>query len=47
MWLWSKAARAVGRAAYVDEDLLGWGFQNSINRLRPIGDFDAASSRST
>jgi len=29
-----------GRAAYVDEDLLGWGFQNSINRLRPIGDFD-------
>lgn len=29
-----------GRAAYVDEDLPGWGFQNSINRLRPIGDFD-------
>lgn len=29
-----------GRAAYVDEDLLGWGFQNSINRLRPIGAFD-------
>jgi type I restriction enzyme S subunit len=29
-----------GRAAYVDDDLLGWGFQNSINRLRPIGDFD-------
>lgn len=29
-----------GRAAYVDENLLGWGFQNSINRLRPIGDFD-------
>jgi type I restriction enzyme S subunit len=29
-----------GRAAYVDEDLLGWGFQNSINRLRPIDDFD-------
>jgi len=29
-----------GRAAYVDEDLLGWGFQNSINRLRPIGNFD-------
>ncbi len=29
-----------GRAAYVDEDLLGWGFQNSINRLRPISDFD-------
>jgi type I restriction enzyme S subunit len=29
-----------GRAAYVEEDLLGWGFQNSINRLRPIGDFD-------
>jgi type I restriction enzyme, S subunit len=29
-----------GRAAYVSEDLLGWGFQNSINRLRPIDDFD-------
>ncbi|KZF07835.1 hypothetical protein A2J03_22575 [Rhodococcus sp. EPR-157] len=29
-----------GRAAYVDEDLPGWGFQNSINRLRPIGNFD-------
>ncbi|MFF0820594.1 restriction endonuclease subunit S [Micromonospora haikouensis] len=29
-----------GRAAYVDEDLPGWGFQNSINRLRPLGDFD-------
>ena len=29
-----------GRAAYVDEDLPGWGFQNSINRLRPTGDFD-------
>lgn len=29
-----------GRAAYVDEDLPGWGFQNSINRLRPIGDSD-------
>jgi type I restriction enzyme, S subunit len=29
-----------GRAAYVSEDLLGWGFQNSINRLRPISDFD-------
>jgi hypothetical protein len=29
-----------GRAAYVEEDLIGWGFQNSINRLRPIGDFD-------
>lgn len=29
-----------GRAAYVDEDLPGWGFQNSISRLRPIGDFD-------
>jgi type I restriction enzyme S subunit len=29
-----------GRAAYVDEDLPGWGFQNSINRLRPIADFD-------
>jgi type I restriction enzyme S subunit len=29
-----------GRAAYVHKDLAGWGFQNSINRLRPIGDFD-------
>ncbi|WP_051821409.1 restriction endonuclease subunit S [Streptomyces sp. NRRL F-5065] len=29
-----------GRAAYVDQDLPGWGFQNSINRLRAIGDFD-------
>ncbi|OXM72987.1 MULTISPECIES: restriction endonuclease subunit S [Amycolatopsis] len=29
-----------GRAAYVDEELSGWGFQNSINRLRPIGGFD-------
>ncbi|MFH9562369.1 restriction endonuclease subunit S [Streptomyces globisporus] len=24
-----------GRAAYVGEDLEGWGFQNSINRIRP------------
>ncbi|MEU9477133.1 restriction endonuclease subunit S [Streptomyces sp. NPDC048191] len=24
-----------GRAAYVDKDLDGWGFQNSINRIRP------------
>lgn len=29
-----------GRAAYVSEDLPGWGFQNSINRLRPLGGFD-------
>ncbi|MET8846559.1 restriction endonuclease subunit S [Amycolatopsis sp. NPDC004625] len=29
-----------GRAAYVDEELLGWGFQNSINRLRPISGYD-------
>lgn len=29
-----------GRAAYVEKDLPGWGFQNSINRLRPIGNFD-------
>lgn len=29
-----------GRAAYVDEELPGWGFQNSINRLRPFGGFD-------
>ncbi len=29
-----------GRAAYVGEDLPGWGYQNSINRLRPIEDFD-------
>lgn len=28
-----------GRAAYVlDDTLSGWGFQNSINRVRPIGD---------
>ena len=29
-----------GRAACVENDLPGWGFQNSINRLRPIGDHD-------
>ncbi|MFE3405782.1 restriction endonuclease subunit S [Streptomyces anulatus] len=29
-----------GRAAYVDQDLPGWGFQNSINRLRPRGECD-------
>jgi type I restriction enzyme, S subunit len=29
-----------GRAAYVAEDLPDWGFQNSINRLRPLGGFD-------
>lgn len=29
-----------GRAAYVREDIIGWGFQNSINRLRPIDDAD-------
>ena len=29
-----------GRAAFIEEGLPGWGFQNSINRLRPIGDFD-------
>lgn len=29
-----------GRAAYADQDLPGWGFQNSINRLRPVRDFD-------
>ncbi|MFJ2026529.1 restriction endonuclease subunit S [Streptomyces sp. NPDC087897] len=29
-----------GRAAFIDKDLPGWGFQNSINRLRSIGDFD-------
>jgi type I restriction enzyme, S subunit len=29
-----------GRAAYVDQDLPGWGFQNSINRLRPLEGFD-------
>ncbi|MFD6221195.1 restriction endonuclease subunit S [Nocardia asteroides] len=29
-----------GRAAYVEEDLEGWGFQNSINRLRPAEGFD-------
>lgn len=29
-----------GRAAYLPDDLSGWGFQNSINRLRPLGDND-------
>jgi type I restriction enzyme S subunit len=29
-----------GRAAYLDHDLEGWGFQNSINRLRPRGGTD-------
>ncbi|MFE4581716.1 restriction endonuclease subunit S [Streptomyces chartreusis] len=29
-----------GRAAYIDQDVSGWGFQNSINRLRPLGEFD-------
>ncbi|KPI22971.1 restriction modification system DNA specificity domain-containing protein [Actinobacteria bacterium OV320] len=29
-----------GRAAYIDQDIPGWGFQNSINRLRPLGGFD-------
>ncbi|MFF8457959.1 restriction endonuclease subunit S [Streptomyces albidoflavus] len=29
-----------GRAAYVAEDLDGWGFQNSINRIRPNADND-------
>lgn len=29
-----------GRAAYLAEDLPGWGFQNSINRLRPLNDND-------
>ena len=29
-----------GRAAYIGEDLPGWGFQNSISRLRPFGGFD-------
>nr|WP_255427649.1 restriction endonuclease subunit S [Yimella sp. cx-51] len=29
-----------GRAAYVRDDVMGWGFQNSINRLRPIGASD-------
>ncbi|MGX7829686.1 restriction endonuclease subunit S [Actinokineospora sp. 24-640] len=29
-----------GRAAYIGEDLPGWGFQNSINRLRPFEQFD-------
>lgn len=27
-----------GRAAYLRDDLPGWGFQNSISRLRPLGD---------
>lgn len=29
-----------GRAAFIDQDLPGWGFQNSINRLRPLRGFD-------
>lgn len=29
-----------GRAAYADTDLPGWGFQNSINRLRPTRNCD-------
>ena len=29
-----------GRAAYVNQDIPGWGFQNSINRLRPTENFD-------
>ncbi|KPC84299.1 restriction endonuclease subunit S [Streptomyces sp. NRRL S-4] len=29
-----------GRAAYVGEDLDGWGFQNSINRIRSSADSD-------
>jgi type I restriction enzyme S subunit len=30
-----------GRAAHVYQDLPGWGFQNSINRLRPLDNFDS------
>lgn len=30
-----------GRAAFLDRDLPGWGFQNSINRVRVTGDVDA------
>jgi type I restriction enzyme, S subunit len=29
-----------GRAAYLDHDLRGWGFQNSINRIRPHQETD-------
>ncbi len=29
-----------GRAAYVDDDLLGYGYQNSINRIRPSESMD-------
>ena len=29
-----------GRAAYLDHDLSGWGFQNSINRIRPYEESD-------
>lgn len=29
-----------GRAAYVDQDLSGWAFQNSIIRIRPASSFD-------
>lgn len=29
-----------GRAAFLEEDIPGWGYQNSINRLRPNGGTD-------
>lgn len=29
-----------GRAAFISESLDGWGFQNSINRIRPAGEND-------
>ncbi|MFE6754165.1 restriction endonuclease subunit S [Streptomyces sp. NPDC057684] len=29
-----------GRAAFISEPLEGWGFQNSINRIRPVGEND-------
>ncbi|WOO97428.1 restriction endonuclease subunit S [Micrococcus terreus] len=29
-----------GRAAFLEEDIPGWGYQNSINRLRPHGGTD-------
>lgn len=28
---------SIGRAAFIEHDMHGWGFQNSINRLRPKG----------
>jgi type I restriction enzyme S subunit len=29
-----------GRAGFIAESLVGWGFQNSINRIRPLANYD-------